>query len=154
MQNLSNTYSASVIHLGEHVTQLHSESVALHKRSKSCPAVAAVFSATLDRSVRACVRSGVVPERVVSSGWGAAPCHHRRWRWWGALPDAKEQDIDDNPTCDAAELAEAGDVEGARELLMDVLLRDLRCIDAHAHLGNLEFDRRWGPCRSMRAASR
>ena len=60
---------------------------------------------------------------------------------WGAFPDAKEKDIDDNPTCDAAELAEAGDVEGARELLMDVLLRDLRCIDAHAHLGNLEFDR-------------
>jgi tetratricopeptide (TPR) repeat protein len=24
---------------------------------------------------------------------------------------------------------------------MDTLLRDLRCLDAHAHLGNLEFDR-------------
>jgi tetratricopeptide (TPR) repeat protein len=58
---------------------------------------------------------------------------------WGAFPDAK--DLEDNPTCDAAELAEAGDVEGARELLMNALLRDLRCIDAHAHLGNLEFDR-------------
>jgi tetratricopeptide (TPR) repeat protein len=66
---------------------------------------------------------------------------------WGAFPDAKERDIDENPTCDAAELAEAGDVEGARELLMDALLRDLRCIDAHAHLGNLEFDR--SPERAM-----
>lgn len=56
---------------------------------------------------------------------------------WGAFPDA---DIEDNPTCEAAELSEAGDVEGARELLMDALLKDLRCIDAHAHLGNLEFD--------------
>jgi tetratricopeptide (TPR) repeat protein len=34
---------------------------------------------------------------------------------------------------------EAGDDDGARELLMDALLRDLRCLDAHAHLGNLEF---------------
>jgi hypothetical protein len=58
---------------------------------------------------------------------------------WGAFPDA--EDLEENPTCDAAELSEAGDVEGARALLMDVLLRDLRCIDAHAHLGNLEFDR-------------
>lgn len=58
---------------------------------------------------------------------------------WGAFPDA--EDLEENPTCDAAELSEAGDVEGARALLTDVLLRDLRCIDAHAHLGNLEFDR-------------
>ncbi|HTP24040.1 MAG TPA: hypothetical protein VMK12_00065 [Anaeromyxobacteraceae bacterium] len=66
---------------------------------------------------------------------------------WGAFPDAEEEDIDDNATCDAAELAEAGDVERARELLMGVLLRDLRCIDAHAHLGNLVFER--SPKRAM-----
>lgn len=59
---------------------------------------------------------------------------------WGAFPDDKDGDY--NPTCDAAELAQAGDVQGARALLMEALLRDLRCIDAHAHLGNLEFDRR------------
>ena len=57
---------------------------------------------------------------------------------WGAFPDAK--DPEDNPTFDATDLAEAGDVGGARALLMDVLLRDLRCLDAHAHLGNLAFD--------------
>jgi len=57
---------------------------------------------------------------------------------WGAFPGA---DIDENPTCDAAELADAGDREGAREILMEVLSTDLRCIDAHAHLGNLEFER-------------
>jgi tetratricopeptide (TPR) repeat protein len=56
---------------------------------------------------------------------------------WGAFPGV---DPEENPTCDAAELAEAGDVEGARELLMDVLGTDLRCLDAHAHLGNLEFE--------------
>lgn len=58
---------------------------------------------------------------------------------WGAFPDA---DIDENPTCDAAELHERGDTRGARELLMNVALRDLRCLDVHAHLGNLIFDHR------------
>lgn len=57
---------------------------------------------------------------------------------WGAFPG---MDSDENPTCDASELAEAGDREGARELLMDVLGKDLRCIDAHGHLGYLEFRR-------------
>ena len=57
---------------------------------------------------------------------------------WGALPGFG---ADENPTCDAAELVEAGDREGAREILMEVLCADLRCIDAHAHLGILEFAR-------------
>jgi len=58
---------------------------------------------------------------------------------WGAFPGAG---VDDNLTCDASELAEVGEVEGARALLMKVLRRDLRCIDAHALLGNLEFSHR------------
>lgn len=57
---------------------------------------------------------------------------------WGALPGLEP---DENPTCDAAELVEAGNEQAARELLMEVLGTELRCIDAHAHLGNLEFDR-------------
>jgi tetratricopeptide (TPR) repeat protein len=57
---------------------------------------------------------------------------------WGVLPGL---DMEDNPTCDAAELAEAGDYKGAWDLLMETLGADLRCIDAHAHLGNLQFDR-------------
>jgi tetratricopeptide (TPR) repeat protein len=64
---------------------------------------------------------------------------------WGEFPDAN--DIDDNPAGAAIDLAEAGEVAAARELLMDMLLRDLRCIDAHAHLGNLEFER--SPARAM-----
>ena len=63
---------------------------------------------------------------------------------WGALPG---RDPEDNATCDAAELAGEGEPELARALLMDVLATDLRCIDAHAHLGNLEFDR--SPERAM-----
>lgn len=58
---------------------------------------------------------------------------------WGVFPGA--EDLEENPTCDAADLVEEGDVEGARALLMDALLRDLRCIDAHALLGNIVFDR-------------
>ncbi len=57
---------------------------------------------------------------------------------WGAFPGT---DADSDPMGDAAELAEAGDREGARKVLMELLCTDLRCIDAHAHLGNLEFDR-------------
>lgn len=56
---------------------------------------------------------------------------------WGALPGLSPEE---NPTCDAAELVEMGDLDGARELLMEALGADLRCLDAHAHLGNLAFD--------------
>lgn len=63
---------------------------------------------------------------------------------WGAFPG---RDVEENPTCDAAELAEAGDRAGARRLLMETLSAELRCIDAHAHLGNLEFD--WAPERAI-----
>lgn len=58
---------------------------------------------------------------------------------WGELPGAQPEE---NPTCQAAELVEMGDPDGAREILMDTLARDLRCLDAHGHLGNLEFDLR------------
>jgi len=56
---------------------------------------------------------------------------------WGRFPGAGDEG---NPTCDAAELAEVGDYLAARELLMETLGTDLRCLDAHAHLGNLEFE--------------
>lgn len=57
---------------------------------------------------------------------------------WGSLPN---REFDDNPTCEAAELADAGDFVAARKLLMETLGVDLRCLDAHAHLGNWAFDR-------------
>lgn len=63
---------------------------------------------------------------------------------WGAFADSEP---DEDPTSEAAELADAGDRGAARALLMDTLARDLRCLDAHAHLGNLEFDH-W-PERAM-----
>lgn len=57
---------------------------------------------------------------------------------WGALSD---DDLDDNPTCEAAELRRAGLVAEATALLMDTLGRDLRVLDAHAGLGSIVFDR-------------
>ena len=57
---------------------------------------------------------------------------------WGAFPS---DDPDSFPVCDASELFEAGDAERARDLLMATLLRDLRCLDAHAHLGHIAFER-------------
>jgi hypothetical protein len=56
---------------------------------------------------------------------------------WGQFPEAGDEE---NPTCEASERAAAGDYVGARALLMETLCTDLRCVDAHAHLGNLEFD--------------
>lgn len=64
---------------------------------------------------------------------------------WGALPDY--EDSDDNLTCRASELREEGRHEQAHELLMQALGIDLRCLDAHAHLGNGLFDR--APDRAM-----
>ena len=55
--------------------------------------------------------------------------------------DKDDFDIDSDPMLEAAELRARGDVGGAYELLMKLLASDLRCLDAHAHLGNLEFDR-------------
>ncbi|HJS92137.1 MAG TPA: tetratricopeptide repeat protein [Steroidobacteraceae bacterium] len=62
---------------------------------------------------------------------------------WGQFPGAGEH----YPTCDAADLAQVGRSEEAYELLMEVLGTDLRCLDAHAYLGNLEFDH--APDRAM-----
>lgn len=55
------------------------------------------------------------------------------------LPEVDSADAD--AVVEAADLAQAGDSSGAYSLLMKILEKDLRCLDAHAHLGNIEFDR-------------
>ena len=45
-----------------------------------------------------------------------------------------------DPIIEASELSQAGDGAGARKILMDLCQSDLRCLDAHAHLGNHAFD--------------
>lgn len=57
------------------------------------------------------------------------------------IPGVDPDDFDSDPILEAAELHQAGDVGSAYAVLMNLLAQDLRCLDAHAHLGNLEFER-------------
>jgi hypothetical protein len=56
------------------------------------------------------------------------------------LPGMDPNDIDSDPISESNDLKDAGDHPGARRLLMELCQADLRCLDAHAHLGNLAFD--------------
>jgi len=56
------------------------------------------------------------------------------------LPGEDPNNPDTDPILDAVELKEAGDSAGAYRMLMSLLAADLRCLDAHAHLGNFAFD--------------
>jgi hypothetical protein len=54
------------------------------------------------------------------------------------LPGESQKDPD--PICRAVDLKHAGKKAEAREILMDLCQADLRCLDAHSHLGHLVFD--------------
>jgi len=56
------------------------------------------------------------------------------------LPGASETNWDTDPIIESNDFKAAGDRVKARKILMDLLAADLRCLDAHAHLGNLVFD--------------
>jgi len=56
------------------------------------------------------------------------------------LPGFDPDEPEDDPICLSIDLKDAGDHYGAREMLMSLCEADLRCLDAHAHLGNLGFD--------------
>jgi hypothetical protein len=56
------------------------------------------------------------------------------------LPGADPDDPDVDPIIESNDLKDAGDRASARRILMSLLETDLRCLDAHAHLGNLVFD--------------
>jgi hypothetical protein len=60
---------------------------------------------------------------------------------WGAGVGVDPEDVDAHLIADAARLS-AHNPDAARALLMQALAADLRCIDAHVHLGNLRFDER------------
>jgi len=62
----------------------------------------------------------------------------------GSGPDAPGYD----PISEAVDLRHSGVPDDARHLLMSTLVADLRCLDAHAHLGVLEFD--GDPARALR----
>ena len=56
------------------------------------------------------------------------------------LPGLELDDPDSDPICLAIDQKGGGDRYGARESLMALCEVDIRCLDAHAHLGNFVFD--------------
>jgi hypothetical protein len=56
------------------------------------------------------------------------------------LPGADPEDPFSDPITESNERKESGDAKGAYKILMDLCQTDLRCLDAHAHLGNLAWD--------------
>ncbi len=56
--------------------------------------------------------------------------------------ESDDPDPDADPIGQAVDHNDAGDREGAYKILMDLCQADLRCLDAHAHLGNVVFDGR------------
>lgn len=59
---------------------------------------------------------------------------------WSGRRAYESGDIEDCPVDDAMDMKEMGDIDGARALLMEELHDDLRYLDAHVHLGNIDFD--------------
>jgi hypothetical protein len=55
------------------------------------------------------------------------------------LPGSDPDDFDSDPILEANDLKDAGDTAGAQNTLAKMLEVDLRCLDAHAHLGNIAF---------------
>jgi len=56
------------------------------------------------------------------------------------LPGADPGEPFSDPITESNDRKDGGDAEGAFRILMDLCQADLRCLDAHAHLGNLAFD--------------
>jgi tetratricopeptide (TPR) repeat protein len=56
------------------------------------------------------------------------------------VPGTDPDDFDSDPIRESVDLKEAGDRKAAYDILMDMCQSDLRCLDAHAHLGNFVFD--------------
>lgn len=56
------------------------------------------------------------------------------------LPGLDPDDPFSDPITESNDLKDAGDKEEALKVLMDLCEADLRCLDAHAHLGNFVFD--------------
>ena len=57
------------------------------------------------------------------------------------LPGSDPEDPDSDPIIEANTLRDVGRLAHARRLLLRLIEQDPRCLDAHAHLGNLEFDK-------------
>ncbi len=56
------------------------------------------------------------------------------------MPGRDPEDVDSDSICESNDLKDAGDPVAAGQILMELCQADLRCLDAHAHLG--DFDSR------------
>jgi hypothetical protein len=56
------------------------------------------------------------------------------------LPGEDPDDPFSDPITESNDRKDAGDFVGAEKLLNEMCEADLRCLDAHAHLGNLDFE--------------
>ena len=63
-----------------------------------------------------------------------------RYEMEQVIPGAGPDD-DFDPIIESNMLKDQGDAEGAKDILMELCTQDIRCLDAHAHLGNLMFSR-------------
>ena len=70
--------------------------------------------------------------------WGP----RREFEMEQVLPGADGDDPFSDPIIESNDRKDSGDLEGAKKILMDLCQADLRCLDAHAHLGNMAFDHR------------
>lgn len=57
------------------------------------------------------------------------------------IPAEDPDDPFNDPVTRSNDLRDAGELEKAYEILMELCRADLRCLDAHSHLGNFAFDR-------------
>jgi hypothetical protein len=64
------------------------------------------------------------------------------------VPGRGPDNFDFDPIGESNDLTDSGDSGAARKVLMELCQADLRCLDAHAHLGNLAFEH--GPKEAIR----
>lgn len=120
------------------------------------------LSGVIESTEMNAARLGLVPLRLEERGmwdpaeqyWGEEGQPVERWarpiiargprpgyEMEQVLPGYDYQDPEMDPIGQAVDCKDAGDVDGAYKILMGLCEADLRCLDAHAHLGNLKFDR-------------
>lgn len=65
----------------------------------------------------------------------------KQYRLENVIPFENPDDFDSDPIIEAVEAHQMGDRKQARKIMEHLLIADLRCLDAHAHLGSWDMDR-------------
>ncbi len=55
------------------------------------------------------------------------------------IPGVEYSDMEDDPIFESVEMKNSGMIEEATDILLNLLEKDFRCIDAYSHLGNIHF---------------